>query len=136
MTSQVIPEAAVEAAARLMHDEEGYFELFEDAPDFRKEHFRGKAKAILEAAAPHMATQQAVAAVLALHREMECRDEDNEPIGGSYCEECKDLDDHSGERVHEVYPCLTVREITKALAGEEAFTAMRDRIENPYRSQS
>ena len=50
----MIPAEAVEAAAAHMHDEEGYFETFEDAPDFRKEHFRGKAVGILEAAAPHM----------------------------------------------------------------------------------
>lgn len=74
-------------------------------------------------------TQAAIDAVLALHREVECQDEDGEPTGGTACEECKDLDDHSGERVHEVYPCLTVREITAALAGEETYTAMRDRIE-------
>lgn len=71
----------------------------------------------------------AVYAVLALHREVECVDEDGEPTGGTCCEECKDLDDHSGERVHEVFPCRTVREIQAALAGQETFTAMRDRIE-------
>lgn len=79
------------------------------------------------------AAENAIAAVLALHREVECRDEDNEPTGGTACEECKDLDDHSGERVHEVFPCLTVREITAALAGRETFTAMRDRIESGVR---
>jgi hypothetical protein len=49
----VTPEA-IEAAARHMHDDEGYFEAFEDAPEFRKEHFREKAAGILEAAAQHM----------------------------------------------------------------------------------
>jgi len=73
--------------------------------------------------------QAGVDAVLALHRELPCLDEDGDPIGGSYCEECKDLDDHSGERVHEVYPCMTVREIANALDGKETYTAMRDRIE-------
>lgn len=76
-----------------------------------------------------MSAESAIAAVLALHREVECQDEDGEPTGGTACEECKDLDDHSGERVHEVFPCLTVREITAALAGRETYTAMRDRIE-------
>ena len=75
------------------------------------------------------AAENAISAVLALHREIECQDEDGEPTGGTACEECKDLDDHSGERVHEVFPCLTVREIAAALAGGETFTAMRDRIE-------
>lgn len=50
----MIPAEAVEAAAAHMHDDEGYFETFADAPDFRKEHFREKATGILEAAAPHM----------------------------------------------------------------------------------
>jgi len=85
------------------------------------------------AAAPHMGAEHAVAAVLSLHRELPCLDEDGDPVGGSYCEECKDLDDHSGERVHEVYPCLTVREITAALAGRETYTAMRDKIERATR---
>lgn len=44
-----------------MHDEEGYFELFEDAPDFRKEHFKEKAKAILEAAAPQLMAERLLA---------------------------------------------------------------------------
>lgn len=72
---------------------------------------------------------KAIAAVLELHRETPCTDEEGDPVGGSYCEECKDLDDHSGERVHEIYPCLTVREITAALAGKETFTYMRNKIE-------
>ena len=119
-------------------------------PDCRE--CRDQARCILEAAAPHMLShereetrlahvdavvnrdtvdklQAVIDAVLALHRELPCLDEDGDPIGGSYCEECKDLDDHSGERVHEVYPCLTVREITSALDGKETYTAMRDRIE-------
>ena len=83
----------------------------------------------LEAAAPHLMAAKAVSAVLGLHREMPCLDEDGDPIGGSYCEECKDLDDHSGERVHEVYPCMTVREITKAFTGQGSYAAMRDKIE-------
>lgn len=85
--------------------------------------------AALAAAEPHMFAAKAVAGVLDIHREVPCRDEDGELIGGSYCEECKDLDDHSGERVHEVYPCQTVREITAALKGEPTFTDMRRRIE-------
>jgi len=124
----MIPEEAVEAAKEAMREvtpppgvskaewlaEHGDFALIAGA---------------IAAAAPYMAAESAVSAVLALHRELPCLDEDGDPIGGSYCEECKDLDEHSGERVHEVFPCLTVREITAALAGKETFTAMRDRIE-------
>jgi len=118
MTNQVIPDAALEAALREWAIRGGL------SPE-------GIVRNILEAAAPHLMEprQTAISSVLALHREVECRDEDGEPTGGSCCEECKDLDDHSGERVHEVYPCLTVREITAALAGKETYTAMRDRIE-------
>ena len=79
---------------------------------------------------PTDSAQKAIDAVLGLHREMPCLDEEGDPIGGSYCEECKDLDDHSGERVHEVYPCMTVREITNALAGQESYAAMRNKIES------
>ena len=35
------------------------------------------------AAAPHMAAASAVSAVLALHRELPCLDEDGDPIGGN-----------------------------------------------------
>ena len=112
----MIPEAAVEAALIALLESGG-----NDAKD--------NMTSALEAAAPHMVAQQAVAAVLRLHRALPCVDEDGDPVGGLYCEECKDLDDHSGERVHEVYPCLTVREINAALAGDETFTSMRDRIE-------
>jgi len=153
----VIPEEAVEAAVKAHgrannpkwdHPIFGY-QTFSDA---QKGHLRDHARIYLEAALPLLLSHEreetrlahidavvnaetaskhesAIDAVLALHRELPCLDEDGDPIGGSYCEECKDLDDHSGERVHEVYPCLTVREITAALAGEETYTAMRDGIE-------
>ena len=85
--------------------------------------------AALEAAEPLMVAAKAIAAVLELHREMPCTDEEGDPVGGSYCEECKDLDDHSGERVHEIYPCRTVREIQDALAGRSTWTDMRNKIE-------
>jgi len=155
--NHVIPDAAVEEVAAILYDigEHQNTHTFEAVHAILKE----DAARILEAAYPIMLShereetrlahvdavvnaqtadkiQATVDAVLALHRELPCLDEDGDPIGGSYCEECKDLDDHSGERVHEVYPCLTVREITKALAGEETYTTMRDRIENPYRSQA
>jgi len=100
------------------------------------EAIRARAKAYADHGTPGLAAPadrkvlvSALDAVLALHREVECRDEDGEPTGGTACEECKDLDDHSGERVHEVYPCMTVREISAALSGTETFTTMRDRIE-------
>jgi len=112
----MIPDEAVEAALDVFWAKED-------------ETYLAAMRAALEAAAPHMATFSAVAAVHRLHRAMPCVDEDGDQIGGFYCEECKDLDDHSGERVHEVYPCLTVREIEAALAEDETFTAMRDRIE-------
>lgn len=87
------------------------------------------ARAVLEATIPNMPASKAITAVLELHREMPCCDEEGNPVGGTYCEECKDLDDHSGERVHEIYPCLTVREIRAALEGAETFTSMRNKIE-------
>lgn len=83
----------------------------------------------LEAAEPLMVATKAVAGVLEIHREIPNRDEDGEIVSGSHCEECKDLDDHSGERVHEIYPCLTVREIQAALAGIATWTDMRNAIE-------
>lgn len=71
----------------------------------------------------------ALKAVLDLHRQVECCDEDGKPIGHYYCEECKDLDDHSGERVHEVYPCPTVQQITAAINGQWTIAEMRTRFE-------
>jgi hypothetical protein len=147
-TTMQISDEAVEAAARAMAPavwgpRVWKFAAHGETPTAARDRVQQQAledaRQALEAAAPYMFAQRAVASVLALHREMECRDEDGEPVGGSYCEECKDLDDHSGERVHEVYPCMTVREIRAALAGQETYTAMRDRIEaqaNPYRSQA
>lgn len=51
--------------------------------------------------------------VRSLHKKVACTDEDGEPIPGDFyaCLECKDLDDHSGERVHEVWPCPTIQAI-------------------------
>lgn len=72
---------------------------------------------------------EALEAVLMLHRPIECIDDDGDPIGLTACEECKDLDDHSGERVHEVYPCMTVKEVTTALEGRPTLMAFRAEIE-------
>jgi hypothetical protein len=123
VNSPVIPGEAVEVAVAALKTPEPPFAA---AGTLTWEQI---ARITLEAAAPHLVAQRAIDAVLGLHREMPCLDEEGDPIGGSYCEECKDLDGHSGERVHEVYPCMTVREITKALAGEQSFASMRDRIE-------
>lgn len=109
--------AAVEAAATAL-DETGYGIRNSD-----------ELTTALEAATPHMPASKAIAAVLELHREVPCTDEEGDPVGGTYCEECKDLDDHSGERVHEIYPCRTVREIKDALAGRSTYTDMRNKIE-------
>lgn len=111
---------SVVAGARAISDID--FSAFRD-PSFRV------ARTVLEAAVPNLPASKAVAAVLEIHREKPCLDEDGKPVGGSYCEECKDLDDHSGERVHEIYPCLTVREIRAALEGADLFTTMRNKIE-------
>lgn len=113
-------DAAVVEGAKAISDKD--FSIYPD-PSFRI------ARAVLEAAAPSMPESKAIAAILELHREVPCTDEEGDPVGGSYCEECKDLDDHSGERVHEIYPCLTVREIRAALAGLSTFTDMRNKIE-------
>lgn len=72
---------------------------------------------------------RALQSVLALHRETPCTDEDGEPSGVTCCEECKDLDDHSGERVYSVWPCFTVQEISRALAGEQTRMQLRAQIE-------
>lgn len=71
----------------------------------------------------------ALESVLGLHREMPSVDEYGEPDGGTCCEECKDHDDVSGERVHSVWPCSTVDEITRAMAGEETLTEFRNRMD-------
>lgn len=132
----MIPDEAVEAAARELFFQHSntngpsLSRIWDEAlNEDLKSPFMRDARAALEAAAPHMATFSAVAAVRRLHRALPCVDDDGEPVGGFYCEECKDLDGHSGERVHEVYPCPTAREIEAALAGDETWTAMRDRIE-------
>jgi len=52
-----IPASGIEAAAKHMHEDEGYFEAWADAPEFRKDHFREKAAGILEAAAPIIRSQ-------------------------------------------------------------------------------
>lgn len=50
----MIPEAAVEAVAVVLHDREGYLELFVDAPTYRRARFLEIARDALEAAAPYM----------------------------------------------------------------------------------
>lgn len=48
---QLIPEAAVEAAARVMYEQDS---VQQDMGDFSLEVYEHDARAILEAAAPHM----------------------------------------------------------------------------------
>lgn len=67
----------------------------------------------------------ALDAVLDAHREIECFDEDGEPTGATACSNCKDHDDESGERVHEVWPCFTIQEINRALAGDLTMATLR-----------
>lgn len=52
--SEVIPDAAVEAAAEILHAPYDYLEAFADAPSHRRERFRKQARELLEAAAPIM----------------------------------------------------------------------------------
>lgn len=84
-------------------------------------------RAVLEAAEPHTFAAKAVTGVLEIHRERQNTDEDGEPIPGTHCEECTDVD--GGELVYEIYPCKTVREIQDALIGQETWTDMRNKIE-------
>ena len=72
---------------------------------------------------------RALQSVLALHKEIPTVDEYGEHNGGTCCEECTDLDDHSGERVHSEWPCSTVDEIVLAMAGEETRTEFRARMD-------
>lgn len=71
----------------------------------------------------------AIESVLALHSPVQTTDEYGEADGGICCGECKDHDDHSGERVHSVWPCSTVGEITRALAGVQTRMELQARIE-------
>lgn len=71
----------------------------------------------------------ALESVLGLHRAIPVRDEDGEPEGSLCCEECTDLDEGSGERVHQSWPCRTVTEIRLALNGEMTRTQRRAQIE-------
>jgi hypothetical protein len=50
----VIPDEAVEAAAWVLHDQDEYLELFEDAPSYRRARYLEAARSVLEAAAPFM----------------------------------------------------------------------------------
>jgi flagellar biosynthesis/type III secretory pathway protein FliH len=52
MTNQVIPEAAVEAAARSLND--AFPQMWEKMPEWAREEERKTARAALEAAAPYM----------------------------------------------------------------------------------
>ena len=71
----------------------------------------------------------ALESVLGLHRAVPVRDEDGEPDGTLCCEECTDLDEGSGERVHQSWPCRTVTEIQLALNSEMTRTQLRTQIE-------
>jgi hypothetical protein len=110
-------------------------EAFLEESAKRKEMFAGKPKdllafsllAALEAAAEHFPSNKAVEDVLAIHCKVQNRDEDGDIVPGSHCAECKDVDE--GELVYEIYPCLTVREITAALEGRQTHTDMRRAIE-------
>jgi hypothetical protein len=97
---------------------------------------KARAKAYAEHGTPGLYAPQdravlmaAVDAVLGLHREIQCRDDEGDDTGFTCCEECVDIDDHDGEVVNESFPCRTVREITKAFSGQESYAAMRDKIE-------
>lgn len=71
----------------------------------------------------------ALEAVLSVHRKIPSAGEDGELTGPGCCEACTDLDEASGERIHELYPCFTVQEINRALAGEETRMELRSRME-------
>ena len=50
----MIPEAAVEAAAKILYERDGFLDALDAAPTHRRHRYLDEAERLLEAAAPHM----------------------------------------------------------------------------------
>ena len=50
----MIPEAAVEAAAKILYERDGFLDALDAAPTHRKHRYLDEAERLLEAAAPFM----------------------------------------------------------------------------------